>query len=95
MIGTTNIKEKNIQEYYQSTELKSLREKLLNESPDIVECKKCYQEEMMSGHSMRTDGLKDHKFLNKKYYKQQLEYGGYLDKIFPQRIECILEIYVI
>jgi MoaA/NifB/PqqE/SkfB family radical SAM enzyme len=92
MIGTDNIRNVSIQQYWNSDGMKQLRDQMLNQNNEISVCNTCYKQEEIAGKSLRTESLSEasHVFLNKKYHKQTLEYYNYNDLDFPKRLEMHL-----
>ena len=92
MKGSDNIRDQSIQQYWTGDKMKQLRHQMLNENNNISACHICYQQEELTGKSMRTSSLleADHKFLNKKYHKKTLEYYNYNNLAFPKRLEMHL-----
>ena len=90
MTGTVNIKNQDIAQYWQGSEISQLRDKMIQGNESIPACNKCYQDEQLTNLSMRTQSLKDYNFFSKKYYKKLIEHHGYLNKPFPSRVELHL-----
>lgn len=89
MHNTTNIRDIDIQQYWNSSEIKQLQNDML-ESRFVEKCATCYNQERITGKSMRTDSLRDYKFFDPRYYKKIIDHRGYLDHQFPSRVEMHL-----
>ena len=87
IIGKQNIRQSSIQQFWDSDELADLKHGLLNNDQNLTQCNKCYQEEESQGSSMRTQNLKYYKFSPSDHYKQLLDHSGYLENLFPIRVE--------
>lgn len=90
MTGTVNIKDQDIAQFWQGSEISHLRNLMLQGNEPIPVCNKCYQDEQLTNSSMRTHALKDYNFFSKKYYTKLVEHHGYLNKPFPSRVELHL-----
>jgi radical SAM protein with 4Fe4S-binding SPASM domain len=87
MKGKTNIRDSDLEQYWQSDELKKIQNDILAGVEHIPECKQCYDAELDSGKSVRTTTLLDYKFYNKQHYEKIFNHYNYLDNIFPTRVE--------
>ena len=87
IIGTQNIRQSSIQQFWSSDELSDFKNRILDNDQNLTQCNKCYQEEEFQGSSMRTQSLKNYKFFSSTHYKKLLDHFEYSKNSFPSRVE--------
>lgn len=92
MRGTSvaNIKNSNILEFWKGGDLKKIKDIMIHGTEEIRGCEICYDNERTIGKSMRTEALREYKFLDEKLYSKLIDYYGYLDKESPSWVEMHL-----
>lgn len=78
-----------IEEFWQSSDIKSLQTNIINGTKD-TRCSVCYKEELKFNKSMRTGALADYKFHNDKHYHLLLGKNNLRESAFPNRLELHL-----
>lgn len=85
-----DIKKENLSQYWKSEKLVQFKQEIVTSKTQIRGCELCYEQEKLVGTSMRLDALRDHKFINSKYYKKIFEYYNYDSIDFPLDVEMHL-----
>lgn len=85
MMQQSDLNQETISEFWKSDDLKHMRNQLLN--GDTVEaCNGCLKEEILFGHSMRTQSLRDYEFVEVDP-RQKLNQLGWPNEHYPKRVE--------
>jgi MoaA/NifB/PqqE/SkfB family radical SAM enzyme len=84
--GTQNIRNTDIAQFWNSSEVAELKQKVLGDQP-VPQCELCYKQERVQGESMRIRSLQDYKFFSKPHRSKVFNYFGYAEKKFPKKIE--------
>jgi radical SAM protein with 4Fe4S-binding SPASM domain len=85
-----NIQNIDIDKFWNSEQLQQMRRSMQSGKDKIPDCKQCYKDELTTGHSTRTDALKDYKFYSEKHYDQLLNHYNLKETVFPKRLELHL-----
>lgn len=83
----SNIKQTTLIQYWNSNKLSHFKKQILENSENVAGCEKCYIDEKLTGSSMRTDALNDHKFVKHEYYHKIFKFLNYDTLEFPQIVE--------
>ena len=91
--GTQNIRNTDVVQFWNSSEVAELRQKVLGDQP-VPQCEFCYKQERVQGESMRIRSLRDYKFFGKTHHSKVFDYFGYAEKNFLKKLNGIYKICV-